>query len=215
MASPRAGRHLHAASTTARHHATSDTSLLRALLARLLPDRHPEPAANPPAGPDALVQVYRRAGHLHVEASNRTRWAEAGFWVASGEVTTLDEHVDDTTLGGAVLDAVARSRVEVPVPPRDATLEAGLFRAMGVRSRRSAMSGTCACLVSREKEPIPSLRIEALHNGGTRGDGRGYRALPGQPAPVDAVTIIPLDVVAPTTLGAAVRRALQVATLVS
>jgi len=144
--------------------------------------RRPRPAAAEPApGPDALVAVYARAEHYYLEPFHRTRLAEAGFWIGSGEVTTLSADAADAALGSAVLEALALSRVEVPVPPRGAKLEAGLFRAMGVRSRRASMAGTLACNVEREparSATAPCLRVEALANGGTSGDSRGYRGLP-------------------------------------
>src|SRR5215217_4128290 len=79
-------------------------------------------------GPDALVQVYQRADGLYLEPSDRTRRAEAGYWIATGAVTVLAPDASDAVLGDALLRALARSRVEVAVPPRDAKLEAGLFR---------------------------------------------------------------------------------------
>ena len=123
------------------------------------------------------MHVYERAGRYFVQPSNRTRWKEAGFWVFSGLVTALETSATDEKLGMAVLDALSASRVEVPVPPRDAKLEAGLFRAMGVRSRRAAMSGTRACLVMRNP-PTGTLRIEPQRNGGSSGEARGYAPMP-------------------------------------
>ena len=161
--------------------------MLRALRTFL---RLGSPGEQPPApGPAALVQVYLRAGRHYVEVLDRTRLAEAGYWITTGDVAVLAHDVTDAELGEAVLQAIGRSRVEVAVPPRGAKLEAGLFRAMGVRSRRAAMEGTLACLVGREPaRPTAAgaagaaateahLRIESLLNGGTRGDGRGYRGL--------------------------------------
>lgn len=215
--------------------------MLRALLTRLLPTRPSDATAvvaSAATGPDALVQVYQRAERYYIEASDRTRYAEAGYWIATGVVTVLAGDATDVALGGAVLEALARSRVEVPVPPRDAKLEAGLFRAMGVRSRRAAMTGTRSCLVGREPPPRPGavavagaagtppgapahpgghLRIEALHNGGSRGDGRGYHGLRAahERAATEAVTAVPLGGATAAAVGAAVRRALQHATLVT
>lgn len=191
-------------------------AMIRALRRLLLPNR--SGAAVPAPGPDALVQVYHRADGFFVEPSDRTRLAEAGFWIGTGEVTRLAPDASDSTLGDALLRALACSRVEVAVPPRGAKLEAGLFRAMGVRSRRAAMAGTRACLLSREPArstpgggpTTPArLRIEALHNGGTSGDDRGYRGL-SEPVTVE----LPIESEA-AVIGQAVRTALQEATVVS
>ena len=95
--------------------------------------------AKPPAdiGPTALAMVYRRETRLFIEASDRTRQLEAGFGVSNGQVRTLNDSVSDHVLGETVLAALASCRLEVPVPGPDAKREAGLFRAMGVRSRRA------------------------------------------------------------------------------
>lgn len=186
--------------------------MLQALRRLLFPARHDDVPAS--LGHDALVQVYLRGEGTYVEHSNRTRLAEAGYWIASGEVTVLAPDAADQALGEVILQALARSRLEVPMPARDAKLEAGLFRAMHVRSRRAAMSGTRSCLVSREPSGSAStsawqLRIEALHNGGTSGDDRGYSGLP-----VPVVSELPLASDA-ETVGRAVRTSLQHATVVT
>lgn len=190
--------------------------MLRTLRRLLLPALTRAPRSAP--GPDALVQVYQRADTLYIEPSDRTRLAEAGFWIATGEVTALAVETSDSALGDALLRAMARSRIEVAVPPKGTKLDGALLRAMGVRSRRAAMQGTRSCLLSREPArgtangdvTTPArLRIEALHNGGSRGDDRGYRGLP-EPFSVE----LPLESVA-TAIGQAVRKALQEATTVS
>lgn len=190
--------------------------MLRTLRRLLLPNRTRAPLSAP--GPDALVHVYQRADVLYVEPSDRTRLAEAGFWIATGEVTALAVEMSDSALGEALLRALARSRVEVALPPKGTKLDAALIEAMGVRSRRAAMQGTRSCLLSREPArgtpggdvTSPArLRIEALHNGGSRGGDRGYRGLPA-PFSVE----LPLDSVA-AAIGQAVRTALQEATVAS
>lgn len=191
--------------------------MLRALLTNLFPPGRPDASeAAAAAGPDALVQVYERNGRIYIEPSDRTRYAEAGYWIATGDVTVLDGEVSDATLGSAVLAALARSRVEVAVPPRDARLEAGLFRAMRVRSRRAAMTGTRSCLVSREpaeRAGAGALQVEALHNGGTRGEGRGYRGVRDDGAAATAPTKVALADATAAAIGAAVRAMLRRATV--
>lgn len=135
--------------------APTKRSTIRTLLGRLLGARQP---GAPAPDSSALVHVYLRAERYYVEASDRTRVTEAGFWVSSGRVVVLDGRATDAELGLAILDGLARSRLEVPVPPRSAKLQAGLFRAMGVTSARAAMAGTRGCLVTRERDG--SLRVE-------------------------------------------------------
>jgi hypothetical protein len=138
--------------------------MLKALLQRL--GVRPRPA---------LASVFLREGRIFVQASDRTPQRTAGYWVAAGPVTTLTATAEPAVVGQAVLDALARSRVEVPAPERGADLEAPLRRAAGVRSRRALMTGTLACVVDRADGV---LRIDPLANGGTTGEERGYRPLP-------------------------------------
>jgi hypothetical protein len=164
------------------------------------------PAA-PDRGPTALVHVYARDARLFLEPSNRTRWQEAGFWVATGRITVLDIGTPDDELGNAVLAALASCRVEVPVPPRDVALDRALIAAMGVRSRRAAMDGTRACIVSREAAG-GEVTIEPQRNGGTTGEGRGYTPVP------EAGVRLPSACTA-GQVGAALRVAFEHATVVT
>ncbi|HEX5829764.1 MAG TPA: hypothetical protein VFY16_02210 [Gemmatimonadaceae bacterium] len=150
--------------------------MLSKLLQRLRPGAQP-----------ALASVFLREGRLFIQASDRTMMRTAGFWVAAGPVETLPRSAGPARVGQAVLDALARSRVEVPVPERGADLEAPLRRAAGVRSRKALMAGSRACAVNREGGV---LRVDAYHNGGTTGEARGYRPLPEEvtlTVPVDAL----------------------------
>ena len=173
--------------------------MIRSLFRRLFASTTtPDPTV---PGPTALIQVYERAGRYFLEPSDRTRWSEAGYWVSNGCVTVLDATAGDDALGEAALDGLAMSRVEVPVPRRGTKLEAGLFRAMGVRSRRAAMSGTRSCFVSREP-PDGAIRVDPLRNGGTTGDSRGYTVIAERAVALPAASTAP-------EVGRAIRLALD------
>jgi len=146
--------------------------------------------------------VYLRDGRIFVQASDRTDLRTAGFWIAAPPVVSLDASVSAATTGQAVLDALARSRVDVSVPDLGADLEAPLRNAAGVRSRCALMTGTRACSVHREEDRI---RIDPLRNGGSSGDERGFSALPDSETLEAAATA---DVI-----GRAVLIALEKATL--
>ena len=146
------------------------------------------------------MHVYERAERFFLASYDRTRWSEAGFWIATQRVTVLESTTSDATLGAAVLAALSTCQVEVPVPPRGAKLESALFRTMGVRSNRAAMLGTLACVVTREP-PDDALRIEPQWNGGPTGKDRGYSGIPGRAMELPAETDAP-------DLGRAVRLAL-------
>ena len=151
--------------------------------------------------------IYTKGGRYFLEASDRTRREEAGFWIATGEVTILAATVSDPELGNAVLATLARSRVEVAVPSRETKLEAGLFRAMGVRSRRAAMETTRACGIARDV-PEGALRLEPQENGGASGEARGYRPI------AEAAIVLPPSSTA-VEVGRAVRAALDRSRLVT
>jgi hypothetical protein len=107
-----------------------------------------------PGRPAALATVYLREGRILVPASDRTKLRTAGFWIAAPPVVTLDAASGAAAIGQAVLDALARSRVDVPVPDRGIDLETPLRTAAGVRSRRALMAGTRACWVNRDQSGI-------------------------------------------------------------
>jgi hypothetical protein len=151
----------------------------------------------------ALAIVYRRQGRLFVQANDRTVWATAGYWVSAGPVACLAVDNPPVVLGAAVVDALARSRIEVPVPERTADLEAPLRQAMGVRSRRALMEGTRACEVRRDDG---ELHVLPYDNGGTTAEGRGYR-----PQSDAQVLRLPADA-PPEEVGRAVITALERAT---
>ena len=178
--------------------------MLRAILDRVFGGRS-TPAHDD--GPNALVHVYAREERYFIEASDRTRVKDAGFWVATGHVTELASHATDEELGLAALHELRRSRVDVAVPPPDAKLDAGLFRAMGVRTRRAAMSGTRACLLTR-LPATTTIRVEPLRNGGHAGDDRGYAIVADQAIELPATATA-------KALGAAVRTALERAIVVT
>jgi hypothetical protein len=152
-----------------------------------------------PASPPALATIWLREDRIFVQANDRTMMRTAGFWVSVGPVETLDVTTDPARVGRAVLDALARSRVEVPVPPRGTDLQAPLRKAAGVRSRRALLTGARACAVVREGG---ELHIEPPENGSSTGEDRGHHQSP-------EATPIPLGA-APTadSLGRAVLAAL-------
>ena len=124
----------------------------------------------------ALASVYLREGRLFVHSNDRTPWRTAGFWVSTGPVECIVASDSPSLIGRAVLEALARSRVEVAISdPNDLKeWEAKLFKAMRVRSRRASMQGTRYCSVSREQG---NLIVEPHRNGGSSGEERGYRPL--------------------------------------
>jgi hypothetical protein len=145
----------------------------------------------------ALVGVHQRDGQLFIQSHNRTIQRTAGFWVGTTPITRLTDDSAPGQIGEAVIDALNRSKIEVPIPTDHKAVEQELFKVMGVRSRRASMAGTRYCSVEREARAIT---IAPYHNGGASGDDRGYRPL-GNPIS------LPLDAPA-ESIGEAVRAVL-------
>ena len=168
-------------------------------LARLLGLSSASAASQPDRG---SVGVYRRGERLLVAGDDQ---ATVGYWVATSRIVVLPAEASPATLGAAVQKALAESRLGVPVPSREKgapALDEPLWRAAGVRSRRAFMTGTRFCSVARERT---ELTISPTANGGTQGEGRGWR--PTEHAP----TVIAADATA-ETIGAAVLAALEQST---
>lgn len=124
--------------------------------------------------PDALANIYLRAGRLFIQGYDRTPVRTAGFWAANGAVTALDATADAVTVGQAVIDTLAQSRLEIPVPEKGAKLDAPLRKAAGVTSERALVAGARVCTVHRYQGEVT---VQPTHNGGTSGDARGFSPL--------------------------------------
>jgi hypothetical protein len=173
--------------------------MLRKILSKIVSRGGPAPDAD-----TALVTVYVRGEQYFIEGYDCTHWQEAGFWVASGAVVTVDQAVSDATLGAAAVRVLSQSRLNVDIPTREAApkVEAMLFRAMRVSSRKASMQGTKACSLSRN---AARYLLTPLVNGGSSGEDRGYR-------PLDPVQTMQLPAGATT---AAVGKALRDAFLLA
>ena len=170
------------------------------LLSRLL---HRSVATPSPSPTRANVGVFQRGSQLLLAGDDET---EAGFWIATARIRVLPVSTPAAVLGAALHAALAESRVGVPTP-RFGTgapaLDAPLWRATGVRSRRAFMAGTRFCVVSQVGS---DLTVTATHNGGSTGNGRGWHPVDAPPRHVPAAA-------PPEALGAAVLAALDDATL--
>jgi hypothetical protein len=129
--------------------------------------------------------VFARAERLLVAVDDQT---QAGFWVATPQITVLPADTPANALGAAVHAALAMSRAGVPTPSfRDGSppLDEPLWRAAGVRSRRAFMSGARLCTVHRHGADVT---IHATVNGGTSGEARGWRPADGEPRVLPATS---------------------------
>lgn len=89
-----------------------------------------------------VAQIDERAGKLIVSSYSQTT---SGLWIMNGWFQVVDADVDDTTLGGVLVEALARSENEIPKPSRE-ELRAGydkpILRALGLRSTGRYIEGT-------------------------------------------------------------------------
>jgi hypothetical protein len=79
---------------------------------------------------EKLASIYLRKGKIFISASHKT---EAGFWIADDQSVVV-ENSDESGICEAVGAALARSKHDVPTPPRDANLVRPLLAAANVSS---------------------------------------------------------------------------------
>jgi hypothetical protein len=139
--------------------------------------------------------VYQLKDRIFVHPWQKTT---AGLGIASEPYVSLP--LDTHELGHAVLAALAESGKTVPHPASWKGQDAPLLKAAGVRSQKAFQTGSRFVHVEREGR---TLRIEPSHNGGTKGDDKGFNPLPG------LALSLPLDSTA-EAVGSAVRAALDV-----
>jgi hypothetical protein len=130
----------------------------------------------------ASVYLTRRGYFVHSDA--RT---DAGFWVATLPAFLVRLELGPATLGRNVLDALIGSRNGFPTPRPDQyrQMAAPLLAVAGVRSWMTLQRSAALCTLSTDDSGIA---IEPTLNGGSSGEGRGYRPLAAHRIvlPVDA-----------------------------
>jgi hypothetical protein len=147
-----------------------------------------------------LVSVYRLAdGRLLIDTSI----GYTNVWRSDGAPRVLPADTDPGRLGGAVADALLRSHEVEVAAPRDQRGDSGLLAAAGARTWARFVKGTRSVQVYdlRMGAPDDGTHIAPTRNLGARG---GFEAL------VDENVI--LTTPTPSELGAAVARALELAT---
>jgi hypothetical protein len=146
----------------------------------------------------AHVSLYQRGDRMLICPDDQT---EAGFWIGTDRIAVLPADVSAAELGAAVHQALADSRNGVPIPEVSGKLplDAPLWRALGVRSRRAFMNGTRLCSILRDGSVIT---ISPTANGGTSGEDRGWSDLAEQ-------STVLSDAADASELGAAIHKALE------
>jgi len=121
-------------------------------------------------GPREAAVCYRYDDSLLLCASCAT---EAGFAFDSEPYRVLSADSPDAELGAALLEVLAGSKRMLPTPDREQVQAARtrLLRAAGLSSERKLQQKAICCTISRE---VQELRFTPSHNGGTRGDQKGF-----------------------------------------
>ena len=147
----------------------------------------------------AMAGVCVRAGTCIVDSSSM---AKAGYWLFNGWFQLLDESADDGVLGRTVLEALSQSPLHhgIANPRLRSVPNAPILKALGVRSQLAFMKGSRHVGIRRADGHV------TFHPYENRGRG-GFVEVRGAEFAVEAG--MEAD---PAAVGAAVRRALAVAT---
>src|SRR5688572_21201616 len=131
-------------------------------------------------------------------------WQETdmGLGIASEPYLALPLEATAAKLGTSVLDALGGSGRTVPHPTAWKGQAAARLKAAGVKSERAFQDGTRYVRVERTQG---GFLIEPSRNGGTKGDAKGFAALPSHAIALDAGA-------SADDLGKAIRKGLDAAT---
>jgi hypothetical protein len=120
--------------------------------------------------PREAAVCYRYGNSLFLCASCVT---DAGFGFDSEPYRLLSPNLPDDELGAIILEVLAESKRIIPAPDRDRMRHARtqLLRAAGLSSERKLQQKAICCTITRDGQ---ELRFTPSHNGGTRGDKKGF-----------------------------------------
>ena len=124
--------------------------------------------------------AYFRKTDVVVHAQHRT---VDGLWIAGPPVFRIDRAETATELIPAVLGALDRSRVGVPAPAEWKAVLKEVLVVAKVRSWNALARGAKLCSISRSGQEIV---ITPNHNGGLKGEDRGFHEVPGRAIRIDA-----------------------------
>jgi hypothetical protein len=140
-----------------------------------------------------VASAYRLDDRIIIHANTQT---VAGFYVNRDPFIMLDARASVGEIGHAILRAFDAAQFDAPIPIAAdlKPLTQRRLKAAGVKSERQLQMRAVHCLVTRTANEIA---IMPTHNGGTRGDERGFHFR------VEQVIVIALNS-SPAQIGAAV-----------
>lgn len=119
-----------------------------------------------------LASAYRLRNHFFFHPDSKTT---AGVWLATPPYVSLPLDSDPKTLGEAVAAALAASVSGIPHPTSWAGLSKPRLDAAGSSSEAVFVRGARLVHVSLD---AATMTLEATHNGGSKGDTKGFLELP-------------------------------------
>ena len=143
--------------------------------------------------------AYRLPHRILIHGQART---VVGFWIDCQPYITLSINARELEIGKTLLYALSQSKTGVPDLTEFKGLMKPLIKAAGVRSYRRLLELAVYCGIGRTSE---SYTIDPTHNGGTRGDDKGFGYLP------ERRILIPFDAM-PEQLGSALLRGFEACT---
>lgn len=125
---------------------------------------------------EQLASAFRLSDRIIVHSNAQ---AEAGFWVSTEPYFTLDADASAPEIGEALARALSESRTGFSVAKMDMqAVMKPLLRAARVRSWRRFVQQAVCCNITYE--PSQGFQIDPTHNGGTRGDSKGFQFRPSR-----------------------------------
>jgi hypothetical protein len=117
------------------------------------------------------VSAFRLRDRIFVHPNCLTT---AGLRIAAPDYFSLTPDADPEAVGQAISVALERSSTIVPHPASWAGLAKPRLQAAGLKSEAAFVRGARLVEVSMDKT---ELRLVATHNGGSKGDGKGFSSL--------------------------------------
>jgi hypothetical protein len=119
--------------------------------------------------PNKAASAYRFADRIVLHSQART---PAWFYIACEPYLRLSREASPEEVGRAVRSALDGYRPDIPQPSDLKQVTAAFVRGLGARSNKQIQQSSICCGI-RDQEG--QLVFEPTHNGGTRGDAKGFQ----------------------------------------
>lgn len=117
------------------------------------------------------ASAFRLTNHIVIHSDAKT---QSGIGIATAPYFTLDVNASMKEIGNAIQHALAESKTSVAHTDYQEGVKP-LLKAAGLRSYRRFVQGAIHCSIVKDGQ---SIWIDPTHNGGTRGDSKGFHYKP-------------------------------------